>query len=321
MDSRLVFLRPLGLRLIVFAVLFGATLIALSVKDRRTAVDDSLSWGNAKTIEKKFNVKSGDKLIIDADVGDIVVTGSDSNELSIHVFQKGSDEQLKKYHVNFDQSGSIVKVQARHERKYFHFFDDSWFDVRFEVQLPKDFNLDLQTSGGNMNVENVNGTIVGETSGGDVEVDKLAGTVKLTTSGGNVRLLNSNGELTFETSGGDIVGEDLTGKVRVETSGGNITIRRTDASLYGETSGGDIRVELKDNKGIDLTTSGGNVVVNLPKSITGDVDAETSGGDVSCDFSFSGKLKDGSLHGQINGGGQKIRLGSSGGDIVIHSVE
>ncbi len=307
--------------LILFAVLFGATMIALSVKDRRANAGEEYSWGKENTIERNFTVKSGDQLIIDADVGDISLTGYDGEELYIKVFQKGSDDQLKKYHVNIDQSGSIVTVKARHEKRYFNFFDDVWFDVRFEVRVPKNFNLELQTSGGNVNIENVNGNIVGGTSGGDLDVGKLEGTVKLSTSGGNIRLIDSKGELTFTTSGGNIIGEDVSGNVHVETSGGNITFRRTDAKLYGETSGGDIRAELKDNKGIDLSTSGGNVVVTLPKTIAGDVDAETSGGDVTCDFQFSGKLKEGSFHGQINGGGQKIRLESSGGDIVIHSVE
>ncbi|HEV8538255.1 MAG TPA: DUF4097 family beta strand repeat-containing protein [Bacteroidota bacterium] len=306
--------------LVGFAVLFGATMIALSIKERRSESEDKFSRDNPDTIEKTFTVSSGDKLVIDADVGDINVVGNEGKELNIKVLQKGAEDQVKKYHVTFDQNGNVVTVRARYEKRYFHFFDDSWLDVRFEVQLPRNFNLDLQTSGGNVNLENVEGTILGGTSGGDVDVDNVAGTVKLSTSGGNVKMVKSTGELKFTTSGGNILGEDVAGDIHVETSGGNITFRRTDAVLYGETSGGDIRVELKGNKGIDLSTSGGNVIVNLPKTISGDVSAETSGGDVSCDFQFAGKLKEGSLHGKINGGGNMIRLESSGGDIVIHSV-
>ena len=76
-----------------------------------------------------------------------------------------------------------------------------------------------------------------------------------------------------------------------------------------------------DNKGIDLETSGGNLVVKLPKSISAEVSAQTTGGDVNCDFQFSGKLREGNLQGKINGGGNLIKLETSGGDIVISSVE
>src|SRR6266849_4931828 len=97
--------------LIAFAVLFGATMIALSVKDRRSETDETYSWDKSKTIERKFTVKSGDKLVVDADVGDITITGNDSEELNIRVLQKGPDDQLKKYHVNFDQAGGVVTVR------------------------------------------------------------------------------------------------------------------------------------------------------------------------------------------------------------------
>ncbi|HTK81579.1 MAG TPA: DUF4097 family beta strand repeat-containing protein [Bacteroidota bacterium] len=318
--------RPLSLTikltaLVVFAVLFGATLVALSVKDRRHENTESFAWGKESTVERKFTVKDGDRLVVDADIGDISINGTEGNEVTVRVYQTGSEEKKNRTRFDFDQSGNVVTVKGRLQRKYFNFFGDMELGVRFEIQVPRNFDLHMQTSGGNITIDGVHGSIFGETSGGDVEVDKIDGKAKLTTSGGNVKLTDSKGDLTFETSGGDIVGEDLGGNIHVETSGGNINIRRTDASLYGETSGGDIRAELRDNKGIDLSTSGGNVVVNLPKSAAGDVDAETTGGDVSCDFAFSGKLKDGSLHGQINGGGLRIRLGTSGGDIVIHSVE
>ena len=307
--------------LIVFALLFGATMIALSVRGRTSHTEESLDWGKDNTITKSFAVKAGDKLVLDADQGDVVISGTDSEELNVKVLQKGSDSELKKFHVNFDQSDGIVSIKARHERRYFQFFDNSWLNVRFEIELPKNFNLDLQTAGGDLSVRNVRGTVVGETSGGDVEAETVDGKIKLSTAGGNVKLFAANGEFALSTSGGNITGEDITGSTRAETSGGNIIFKRADGSLHAETSGGDIRVELKDNKGVDLSTSGGNVAVSLPKSITADVRAETTGGDVSCDFPFSGKLKESSLNGKINGGGQLIRLESSGGDIVIHAVE
>ena len=50
-----------------------------------------------------------------------------------------------------------------------------------------------------------------------------------------------------------------------------------------------------------------------------DVRAEATGGDVSCEFPFEGRMKDESLHGKINGGGNQIRLESSGGSIAIRS--
>ena len=51
------------------------------------------------------------------------------------------------------------------------------------------------------------------------------------------------------------------------------------------------------------------------------MNAEASGGGVDCDFPISGKVREGTLHGQINGGGNEIRLETSGGDISISTLD
>lgn len=317
---------PMSLRskltlLVAIAFVFGATMVALSVKRVEPSDDETRYWSEGKNFDRTFSVKPGDKLILDADEGDVHIIGSDSDEMSIHVVLNGRDSQLKNYRVEMDQSGSVVTVRSRRDRRMFRWFDDNSLEIRFEIQLPRKFNLKLGTCGGNLRIENIEGNIFGETSGGDVVASDLMGTVKLSTSGGNMNMKKLVGEITMETSGGDVNGEDVSGTIRAETSGGNIKFIRAEGAVHAETSGGDIRVELTGNKGIDLSTSGGNIVVSLPKTAAGNVDAETSGGEISCDFAFSGKLQEGSLHGKINGGGGQIHLETSGGDILIHAVE
>ncbi len=308
--------------LLGLALIFAATMIALSVRG-----GSSRSWGentfrgSDKDLEKTFSVQPGGTLIINADFGDLTVSGSDTPEVSVRVSVRGSEDQMKSYDVSFNQEGNTVRVDARHRGGFFHFFGRDELNVHFNVTVPRSFNLDLHTAGGNIAARDVKGKTSGETSGGNLDLYNLEGTVNISTSGGNIELANSSGDITLETSGGSIRGSSVTGNAHVETSGGNIELRDSDCKLYASTSGGDIRVSLKDNKGIDLSTSGGNVSVRLPKSIAADVDAETTGGDVTCDFEFAGKLKEGSLKGKINGGGNRIRLETSGGDIRIGLTE
>jgi DUF4097 and DUF4098 domain-containing protein YvlB len=315
----------LGVKLAIFAVLavaFGATVIALSVRGRNgNRYEQTSQWDETNAIDRSFTVKPGDNFVLDADAGDVRVTGIDGEELKIHVTQRGDNDVMRKYHVSIDQAGNTVTVRGKFEKRFFRFWNDSHWEVRYEVQVPKKFNVDLQTSGGNLVVRSVAGNILGETSGGDLDIEDLEGTIKLSTSGGDVGMVKCTGEMDLETSGGNIVGESLNGSMHVETSGGNIGIRDADGKLFASTSGGNIRAELKDNKGIDLSTSGGNITVLLPKAITADVRAESTGGDVSCEFPFEGKMKDESLHGKINGGGKQIMLESSGGSIAINTVE
>lgn len=306
--------------LIILALIFGATMVGLSLKPHIQGVRDFAFSGNDKEMTKSFQVKPDGLLMVDADVGDITVTGTDSDQVVVMMRARGSDEMLSRFDISMDQEGNTVKVKARQKGRFFSFFHNNSLDVKFDIRVPKSFNLDLHTAGGDLAVESVKGKIDGQTSGGDLDLSSVEGTVTMSTSGGNVDVRSSSGNLRLETSGGEIRGESLTGSMHLETSGGNITIRDSDGQLYASTSGGNINVALKDNKGVDLSTSGGNVVLKLPNSIQADVRAETTGGDVSCDFQFMGKLKDGSMHGKINGGGKEIRLETTGGDIMISTL-
>jgi len=307
--------------LVVCALLFGATMIALSLKNRSLSDLSSSRWGNDKTINKTFTVAPGGNLRLDADEGDITIVGTESSEVSVHITARGTEERVGRYDVTFSEEGNTVRIDGRQNRHYFQLFNNAEFEVRYEIQVPAAFNLDLHTAGGDISLANIEGRVEGETSGGDIDLASLDGKVRMSTSGGNVALRHSTGEFVLETSGGNMKGDSISGSIRMETSGGNIDLHESDGKLFASTSGGDIRVQMRDNKGIELSTSGGNLSVRLPKEIRADVNAEASGGDVSCDFPFAGKIKEGRMNGKINGGGDIIRLETSGGDIVINSIE
>lgn len=311
--------------LIGVALVFGAVLVTLSVRHVRAdrADDDSGSpWGGGrKNLDKTFNVQPDGTLELNADEGDVTVTGGDSNLVSVEVTIDGNSKRVDRYDVTMTQDGNTVRIDGKEDRKFFQWFNDGSFNVHFRISVPAKFNLNLKTEGGDLVISGVTGRTSGNTSGGNLEVTDYSGPVKLETSGGDIRLQHADGELYLRTSGGNIRGERVTGSLDVETSGGDIRCREIDAKLRASTSGGNIEVHLLSNKGVDLGTSGGNVRITIPRDAKADVDAETTGGDVSCEMDFNGKIKDGRMNGRINGGGNLITARTSGGDIVVTSSE
>ena len=164
-----------------------------------------------------------------------------------------------------------------------------------------------------------------KTSGGDVEVHDVAGTVKVQTSGGSLRLRKIRGFIWGNTSGGSIKLEECNEGTEVQTSGGNITLENVTGAVSAKTSGGSIgatvTMQPQHDSSLNLHTSGGGIVVTLIPDIAADLDARAGWGNVSSDFPvvsmIEEKVSKSRLKGSINGGGPLLKLRTSGGNIRL----
>lgn len=281
----------------------------------------ALLFAADRKFEKKFSVSSGGTFTLATDVGSVSVEGTGGSEVSILAELRGRERDVNDFEITAEQKGSGVEVTGRARRS-------GWFggsgdlDVRFTVKVPRDYNLRLNTSGGDLNVATLKGAVKGETSGGNIDVKDVEGEVGVNTSGGSIRAEKVTGNLNMETSGGDITIVSVTGNTDVSTSGGNIHINDVDGKVRAETSGGDIQVKVRNsNKGVFAETSGGNIDVVVAKNVSATIDASTSGGAVVCDLpvTVSGRIEESRVHGTINGGGNTIHAHTSGGDVRIRS--
>ncbi len=285
----------------------------------------AVSFGADRRFEKKFSVSPGGTFRLNTDVGTVTVTGGSNNEVSVLAELRGSERDVNDFEITADQTGSGVDVKGRNKHGHGFFgFGGSNVDVHFTISVPHEYNLEMNTSGGNISITTVKGSLRGGTSGGNIEIAKVEGSVSLHTSGGNLRAEAITGKLDMETSGGEVEVLTVTGDVDVSTSGGNIKLSDVDGRVRAETSGGDIRVRLKNaNKGIYVETSGGDIELAMARNSNANVDASTSGGDVTCDLpiTMSGKISESRIKGAINGGGATLHARTSGGDIRIVALE
>jgi hypothetical protein len=284
----------------------------------------SFSSGADRKFEKKFAVSPGGTLTLSTDVGDVDFAGTSSDEVSIVAELRGRQRDIDEFDISAWQNDKGVEVKGK--SKGSHWF--SWFhddmEVRYIVKLPREYNVQVNTSGGDITIVGLKGRMQGETSGGDLRLNDIEGAVKLETSGGDIRTEKVVGDIQMETSGGDIQLLAVTGNIDVSTSGGDIRISDVSGKVRAETSGGDVVVKAKgDNKGIQAETSGGDIDIFLPESITANIDASTSGGEVICDLpvTMSGKIDESRVRGTVNGGGAPIRAHTSGGDVRIKVAE
>jgi hypothetical protein len=294
----------------------------------------ALSAKITRTVEKIFTVQPGGNLKATTQGGDITVKTSDSPEVRILVKQvirasteQEADEILSKLALTMEQSGNDVIAESKYEKRGPGKWFGNWppVSVSFEVTLPKNFNVNLNTSGGDIAVGSLNGNVRARTSGGDLEFARIDGDIDAGTSGGDIVLKEGTARAKLNTSGGDIAIDRAGGPTEVSTSGGDIRINSVAQLLSASTSGGDIHAAITESLKQDtvLSTSGGDVDVELVKGTGFQLDASTSGGDVNAsgltitiEKGGTGKSK---LVGAVNGGGHLLKLRSSGGDVNVRA--
>lgn len=283
------------------------------------AQDDS-NHKNLKLIhEKSFNVNPSESLKLRTDVGDVKVTSWDKNEVHVKVYgNKKAEEDL---HYSFEKVSDGVEITAKKEgMNFFNIFKN--YKLYYEISVPAKFNAYVSTAGGDVKVSDLEGYVKLATSGGDVDVAKIRGGLDLKTSGGDVEFAETTGDADVSTSGGDIKSTNHKGNVKASTSGGDVHLSVVDGRVQSSTSGGDVTLYYKgSNKGVSLSTSGGDIKVVLPENFAANADLSTSGGDVSCEITATKtkKVSSSKFIADLNGGGENLKCTTSGGDIAVGS--
>ncbi len=228
---------------------------------------------------KSFSVSRDGLLEVSVSGGDVVLS------------PWGKNEDLN--FVRMTQTGNTVRVEFRprggHSSR-----------LRWEISLPSQFNTDIRTGGGNIEIRGaMTGNLTGSTSGGDIRVGDVNGRMDMRTSGGNMSSGKIQGDALLKTSGGDIAMEGASGQVEISTSGGNISVGNVGKTLKAHTSGGNIAIGDVGGEA-DVSTSGGDVAVGR---VSGSASLRTSGGNIS-----------------LRGGAGIITAHTSGGDIGLENV-
>ena len=316
----------------LFTIVFVTGLIAYSTsrgtsngENGSITVDNSFSDDQHNhRYEKQFSVKDGGDLFVVADAGTVKINSWDKSEVNIVVEVDGSDSRTEKYTVEFKQEGNSVYVTGKMRDRSFFKWHVRDLDARYTINVPKKFNTNVKTSGGDVESKDLIGKVDYNTSGGNIEVEKIEGRTSISTSGGNVSARDIVGNVEAETSGGNVICENVKGDVDGNTSGGDVEANFVDGKVKAGTSGGNVTIKVSgDNKGINAETSGGDIDIFVKDGVGADIDAETTGGSVDCDLPVTvrGKVRDSELHGKINGGGNSIRASTSGGSIRIATLK
>jgi hypothetical protein len=246
------------------------------------AMGCSIAAAETQVIEHSFITTGSSALVAAIDNGSIEVVSNNSGGNAIQVTATVRNPDRVDYRVL--QDGNTVSVISKSDEG-FDFFGGGGSGVDLLVSVPRETDLEVESSNGAIVVTGITGLISGKASNGDVSIT------------------DSNGDIEIRTSNGRVALVDVSGQVQAQTSNGSIsysgTLRPGSANEL-QTSNGSIEVALVDTPGVEIaaTTSNGRVSSSLPMTIGGEV-------------------KDNELKGTIGEGGSSLDISTSNGSISI----
>lgn len=225
------------------------------------------------TVTRTFDVSPGGALELDSHAGSITVTAWDQNRVRVEEsirMRRYSRSEAEAYvgRTTYTEQDGSVRVRTPEDH------DGTEHD--FTVQVPRRYDVDVQTHGGSVTLDGMQGTAKGRTSGGSIRVERVTGAVDITTSGGSLEIDAVDGDVNGTTAGGSIGARDVTGRLDVRTAGGSIEVRDIGGAVDAKTAGGSIRAESVRGP-LTVRTAGGDIEV---RDAAQDVTAATAGGDV-----------------------------------------
>jgi TonB family protein len=255
-----------------------------------------------------LNTRDGLTLKVIADEGSIRVVPLDRGaspvvRYSVHVETdlRGNQAQkiLDRYSVTARTSPLGVELVSALPSQPPH---GAQFSVHFEIAVPANYNLDINTEVGDIETMDIGGTATLVTQGGNIRTMRIGRNglqnasygkpiAKLVTEGGHIQMGDVLGDVSAFTAGGHIIAGHISGEANLHTGGGHIRA----AGIGGRA---------------DLVTEGGNISVGKAAKY---VSVKTGGGQI--DF---GEV-DGSVHAQTGGGG--IRVMYVAGPMEVESNE
>jgi hypothetical protein len=130
--------------------------------------------------------------------------------------------------------------------------------------------------------------------------------------------------LDVETINGRVVVREISGEMELESTNGRIEVHDGAGRVDASTTNGRIYAQLRSVApgGMRFSTTNGSVEVELPGTVAANLDVSTTNGSIKTDFpiTVSGSFSKNRISGEMNGGGEQIRIRTTNGSVRINKV-
>ena len=175
--------------------------------------------------------------------------------------------------------------------------------MNLELRVPRGLSTEIVASNGRLVIESLRGSVRARSSNGSVDITDVVGDVEVATS--NAKVCSSC----------------TCGRLVVRSSNGKIELDEHSGSVDASTSNGLIRCEIEEmgEEGVQLATSNGRIVLELPDELDAELDVRVDNGTIRNELRLckATRERSGQLRGRLGRGGAVIKLRTSNGSVCL----
>jgi DUF4097 and DUF4098 domain-containing protein YvlB len=256
---------------------------------------------------RTYQISGRADLRVSTDDGDVTIVGADQKQIDARVTTEGYKIGSSDVRIEESQNGDHVVISVKMPHFNFSFFGGRHKSVKIELHVPRELELEVETSDGNVVAQNV------------------AGRVHFSTGDGNVTATGVHGDIRLHTGDGHISGTNFDGTLDADTGDGNLQIGGRFDSLSLKTGDGNIEAQVGGGSKVanawTVRSGDGHITMRLPADLNANVDAHTGDGSITCDIPImvSGTLSH-TVRGKLNAGGGTLSITSGDGSIHLEKL-
>lgn len=235
---------------------------------------------------KNYSLSGKPTLKIETSDANIKVTTWDQNAIAARVETAGYKIGEGGIKIDDHQNGDAVEIEVRYPH---HSFNLEWGNHRVDViiQMPREGTVNLHTGDGK------------------IDIAGLKGEMDLRSGDGSETLDGVDGRLHAWTGDGHIEAKGRFDEIDVKTGDGHVDVRADAGSSISSSW--------------RLETGDGSVSLEVAPTLAADIDLHTGDGHIDLDMpvTTSGTLREGEVHGKLNGGGNSLVIRTGDGSIHL----
>ncbi len=157
--------------------------------------------------------------------GQVNITGWEKQEVLVQASLGGRDWRNTAVTLNAVEGG------ARLATEWIDRSDSQSSSHTFNIHVPRTFNVQINSSGGGVTIDGVDGNFSGHTGGGPIEIRSANGRAEIRTGGGDIRVSDSRLTGSVTTGGGQIRIERVSGNFVGNSGSGLVTYIKSDGGI------------------------------------------------------------------------------------------